>query len=70
MGVSIMAFKAYLKGKVLITETDMTEPILSPTGKTYGIATSHGNQETDIRINGKAVRVGLNAFYANPDFKK
>ena len=40
----------------------MTEPTPSASGKTLVVASSHGNKETDAKINGKPVVIGLNAY--------
>lgn len=43
------------------------QPALSPTGKTRGVASSHGNKETDVKVQGQPLYVGVNAYiYANP----
>ena len=38
------------------------EPPLSSTGKTRIVASTHGNQATEITVNGQPVKVGLTAF--------
>jgi len=37
-------------------------PVLSASGKTLVIASTHGNKETTAQVNGKNVVVGLNAY--------
>ena len=37
-------------------------PTRSATGKTLVVASSHGNKETELEIEGKAVFVGINAY--------
>ena len=34
-------------------------------GKTLVVATTHGNQPTDVTVNGKPVIVGVNAYIRN-----
>ena len=36
-------------------------PIRSATGKSLVVASSHGNKETDLEVEGKPVFVGVNA---------
>jgi len=48
-------------GKLVIT-LDLQEPTPSASGKTLVVASSHGNQTTDLIINGKNVTVGVNAY--------
>jgi hypothetical protein len=38
------------------------KPTPSSTGKTLVIASSHGNKETEVAIDGKPVFVGVNAY--------
>lgn len=54
--------KAILEGQELVIRIPITEPTLSPTGKTYSIASSHGNVKTDVMIEGKPLTIGLNAY--------
>ena len=37
-------------------------PIRSATGKSLVVASSHGNKETDLEVEGKPVFVGVNAY--------
>lgn len=48
--------------KFLVIKVEMTKPTLSPTGKTFSVASSHGNQPTTAMLDGKPVIVGLNAY--------
>ena len=41
-------------------------PVLSSSGKTLVVATSHGNQKTDAVINDQSVIIGVNAYIARP----
>ena len=44
---------------------DLQEPTPSASGKTLVVATTHGNQPTDVMVNGKPVIVGVNAYIHN-----
>lgn len=57
-----MAMKVEVKGKQLVLTIDLQDPAPSATGKTLVVASSHGNQETEARVNGKPVIVGFNAY--------
>ncbi len=37
-------------------------PVESSTGRTLSVASSHGNKETEVKVNGLPVYVGLNAY--------
>ena len=54
---------AKIVGNKLVIEIPLNSvPILSSTGKTLVIASSHGNKTTDAKVDGKNVVVGLNAY--------
>lgn len=55
--------KATIEGNELVIRIPMCEPRLSGSGKTMVVATTSGNQVTTATVNGKAVVVGLNAYY-------
>ena len=38
------------------------KPTLSSTGKTLVVASSHGNKETEVEVQGQRVIVGVNAY--------
>jgi hypothetical protein len=40
-------------------------PIRSSTGKSLVVASTHGNKQTDLEIDGKPVILGLNAYIQN-----
>lgn len=49
----------------------VTAPInkaLSGSGKSYLLATSSGNKETDCTFEGQKVILGLNAYVPNPNY--
>ena len=39
-------------------------PVPSASGKTLVIASSHGNKQTEARVNGRPIVVGVNAYIA------
>jgi len=49
------------KGNLVIV-IPMQDPAPSASGKTLVVASTHGNQGTELLINGKKVTVGLNAY--------
>ena len=54
--------KVTVEGTELVIRIPMTKPVPSSTGKTMSVASSHGNQKTDVMIEGKPVIVGVNAY--------
>ena len=54
--------KVEVQGKNLVITIPLTEPTPSASGKTLVVASSHGNKETDAKVNGKPVVIGLNAY--------
>ena len=54
--------KVEVQGKNLVITIPLTEPTPSASGKTLVVASSHGNKETEAKINGKPVVIGLNAY--------
>lgn len=58
-----MAMTAKLNGKKLTVEIDINNPPTpSATGKTLVVASSHGNQASEVQVNGKPLYIGLNAY--------
>ena len=53
------------EAKTLTLVLELQEPTPSASGKTLVIATTHGNQPTDVTVNGKPVIVGVNAYIRN-----
>jgi hypothetical protein len=54
---------ASIEGEFLIIRVPLNpSPIRSATGKTLVVASSHGNKETDVQIQGQPVFVGINAY--------
>ena len=54
--------KTTIKDKVLHIEIPLHAPRPSSSGKTLTVASSNGNKETEARIDGKPVIVGVNAY--------
>ena len=50
------------KAKTITLVLDLQEPTPSASGKTLVVATTHGNVPTDVKIDGKTVTVGVNAY--------
>ena len=48
--------------KLVITIDVNAKPTPSASGKTLVVASSHGNQQTSVMIDGKPVIVGVNAY--------
>jgi polysaccharide deacetylase 2 family uncharacterized protein YibQ len=54
---------ASIEGEFLVIRVPMNpKPTPSSTGKTLVVASSHGNKETEVEIQGKPVYVGVNAY--------
>lgn len=55
--------KVEIKGKDLVITIPIDhDPKASASGKTLVVASSRGNKETDVKVNGKNVTIGLNAY--------
>lgn len=50
------------KGNLIITVPMNKKPTESASGKTLVVASSRGNQETDLEVDGMNVIVGVNAY--------
>lgn len=50
------------KNKTLTITLDLEEPHPSGSGKTLVVASTHGNQQTEAMLGGKAITVGVNAY--------
>lgn len=63
-----MALKSERKGQKLFIEIDLeNSPKRSSTGKTYVVASSRGNVESEAEYDGHSVIIGLNAYYFPED---
>ena len=57
---------AQIKGDKLIIEIEFNEVgYPSATGKTKVHASTHGNQPSNVQVNGKTLVIGLNAYTPN-----
>ena len=57
-----MAITVKIEGNKLIITADLETPTPSASGKTLVVASTRGNKETDVMIDGKPVIIGLNAY--------
>jgi hypothetical protein len=54
---------ATVEGEYLVIRVPLnSKPVLSGSGKTLVVASSHGNKQTQLEIQGKPVHVGVNAY--------
>jgi hypothetical protein len=53
-------------GELVIRLPLNNPPVLSSSGKTLVIASSHGNRPTSAVVDGQPVVVGINAYIARP----
>lgn len=54
---------ASIEGEYLVIRVPMNaKPMPSSTGKTLVVASSHGNKQTEVEVQGKPVIVGVNAY--------
>ena len=53
---------AQIENGQLVVRIPMQEPQPSGSGKTLTVASTRGNQKTDVIINGQQVIIGLNAY--------
>ena len=59
--------KATIENGELVIRLPLNKtPVISTSGKSLVVASSHGNQKTDAVINGQSVVVGVNAYIARP----
>ena len=63
MNTTAKKLTASIEGDFLVIRVPLNPtPTRSATGKTLVVASSHGNKQTELEINGKAVIVGVNAY--------
>lgn len=56
---------AKIEGHELVIRVPLNPtPVSSASGKTLVVASSHGNKQTEAKVNGKSVTVGVNAYIA------
>jgi len=55
---------ASIEGKFIVIRVPLnSKPTPNASGKTLVVATSHGNKQTEIEVQGKPVFVGVNAYF-------
>jgi hypothetical protein len=54
--------KVEITGNNLVITIPLQAPTPSASGKTLVVATTSGNKETEVKIDGKPVVIGLNAY--------
>jgi len=55
--------RATIEGNDLVIRVPLNAtPVLSSSGKSLVVASSHGNQKTEATVNGQSVIVGVNAY--------
>lgn len=52
-----------VEGKYLLVKIPLQKATESASGKTMVVASTRGNIETDAKVDGKNIIVGLNAYY-------
>jgi hypothetical protein len=63
MTATMKRLTASIEGEYLVIRVPLNPtPVRSGTGKTLVVASTHGNKETDVHIQGRPVFVGLNAY--------
>lgn len=59
-----MAISVKVEGNKLIITADLETPTPSASGKTLVVASSRGNITTTATVDGKPIKLGLNAYIA------
>ena len=54
--------KAEIVNNELVIRLPLGKPTPSASGKTLVAASSHGNQKTDAKVDGKPIVIGVNAY--------
>jgi hypothetical protein len=60
-------FDAMIEGNELVIRISLQEPTPSSSGKTLVVATTRGNIQTDAKVDGKPVTIGVNALHETVD---
>lgn len=55
---------------IVITIPKNAKPLLTPSQKSFMVASSHGNTPTALLVNGQPVIVGVNCFIKNLKYVK
>lgn len=59
--------KAVIENGELVIRIPVNAPLEnSKTGKTFVVASSHGNIQTDLEVEGQQVVIGVNAYIRKP----
>ncbi len=58
------------KNDIVIRIPKNPKPVLSASGKTLQVASSHGNTPTSVQIDDSPLIVGVNCYIRNADYKK
>jgi hypothetical protein len=56
--------KAEIVNGELVIRLPIGKPVPSASCKTLVVASSHGNQKTDAKVDGKPIVIGVNAYIA------
>ena len=56
------------KGQIVIRIDKNKTPTLTPSKKSYMVASSHGNTPTSLQVDDHVLIAGVNVFYKNPDY--
>ena len=63
MTATVKKLTAAIEGEYLVIRVPLnSKPTPSASGKTLVVATSHGNKQTEVEVQGKPVFVGVNAY--------
>jgi hypothetical protein len=63
MTTTTKTLTATIEGEFLVIRVPLNPtPTRSSSGKTLVVASTHGNKQTDLEIDGKPVIVGVNAY--------
>ncbi|KKM03856.1 hypothetical protein LCGC14_1770190 [marine sediment metagenome] len=58
------------KGVLTIKIPVNAKPVVSASGKTLQVASSHGNVPTSVQVDGSPLVIGVNAYVRNPNYVK
>ena len=62
---------AQIEGNELVIRLPLNPvPVLSSSGKTLVVASSHGNRQTEAQVSGQPVIIGVNAYIMRSSGKK
>jgi hypothetical protein len=63
MNTTTKNLTASIEGEFLVIRVPLNPiPTPSTSGKTLVVASSHGNKETEVQVEGKPVYIGVNAY--------